>query len=160
MTIKPVQLLVSTLAVFLLAGISDSHVLASEDLAPKRGGLQSPIGKPEFLPVDEAFKLTASRENNTIELRWQVSPGYYLYRHRLSFDATEAELGKPEISPGLDKHDEYFGDVEVYYDELVVRLPIISAEDGAVELVVGYQGCADAGLCYPPQEKPIFAEKM
>lgn len=110
--------------------------------------------------MDEAFQLTAIRVNNAIELRWQVSPGYYLYRHSLSFDSPDAELGEPEIAPGVRKHDEYFGDVEVYYDELQVTLPLKHAGEGRVELVVGYQGCADAGLCYPLQKNTISLENM
>lgn len=153
MYIKSVQLIFVLFSVILLSGASGSGV-------PDFGKRQSLAGESEFLPVDEAFQLTATRENNAIELRWRVSSGYYLYRHRLSFDSPDADLGEPDMAAGIPKHDEYFGDVEVYYDELVVTLPLNAAGEGPVEVVVGYQGCADAGLCYPPQKTTIFPEKL
>ncbi len=128
------------------------------DQGPVPGGGPSVLDAPVFLPVDEAFRLTATKEDGkAIRLRWQVMPGYYLYRHRLSFEPAGGELGKPRMAAGESKHDEYFGDVEVYYGELVVTLPV---EKLPGELTVGYQGCADAGLCYPPQQRTIFVENL
>lgn len=118
------------------------------------------LEESEFLPVDQAFQLTASRtHDNAIRLRWQVMPGYYLYRHRLAFEPSGAKLGEPEMARGQPKVDEYFGKVEVYYDELVVDLPLIEAGDD-FRITVGYQGCADRGLCYPPQKKTISAADL
>ncbi len=106
-------------------------------------------------------------------LYWQITPGYYLYKHRLKA-TSEVALGALFMSPGQAKHDEFFGDVEVYYDELEVIVPILSERaegslseraegslseraegslsDQAMTLMVEYQGCADAGICYPPQK--------
>lgn len=111
-------------------------------------------GEPRFPPADQVFRLDATRDGNTVTLRWYIQPGYYLYRHRLKFTATGAKLGAPVIPAGEKKQDEYFGEVEVYRDELAVQVPIV-AMGKDVELVVGYQGCADAGYCYPPQKKTI-----
>ena len=106
-----------------------------------------------FLPVDQAFQLSATQQNGAITFFWQIAPEYYLYRHRLQFEKvdTQAEIS-PEIPAGKAKHDEYFGDVEVYYGDLAVTLPAMAAEESST-VRVSYQGCADAGLCYPPQNR-------
>ena len=115
------------------------------------------FGNPEFLPVDEAFLLTVVKEGDSLQLHWLVRPGYYLYKDRLSFNFTD----KPVLPDGLEKWDEIFGDVEVYYTELSISMaiPVPFLEDGG-KFVVGYQGCADAGLCYPPQEREFELDKI
>ena len=115
------------------------------------------FGQPQFLPVDEAFLLTVIREGETLQLHWLVKPGYYLYKDRLSFNMSES----PVLPAGLEKWDEIFGDVEVYYTELSVIIPLSASfvENGG-KFVVGYQGCADAGLCYPPQEREFDVDKI
>lgn len=118
---------------------------------------------PEFLPVDEAFRIGASLERAPQQVFWQMEPGYYLYRHRLAFevrDANGASLGAAgevdaRIPAGLAKTDEYFGDVEVYYDSLDVPLTLPDALPEGAVLQVAYQGCADAGLCYPPERRYV-----
>lgn len=117
--------------------------------------------EPEFLPVDEAFRLTTELgADGAVLVRWEMPEGYYLYRHRFDFmtrpvegeRTTDVVLGEPEIPPGKHKVDEYFGEVEVYYDQAQARVPIRSGS-GPVEVGISYQGCADAGLCYPPETK-------
>ncbi|MCZ6641667.1 MAG: protein-disulfide reductase DsbD, partial [Gammaproteobacteria bacterium] len=91
---------------------------------------------------------------------WEIADGYYLYRHRFNFqNRVSAEdsssplvLSEAEIPPGKRKVDEFFGDVEVYYHQAQARIPVQSGA-GVVEVGIGYQGCADAGLCYPPEVK-------
>jgi thiol:disulfide interchange protein DsbD len=86
--------------------------------------------------------------------------GYYLYRHAFAVEARSgssdvqetALIGSLEIPAGLAKVDDYFGPVEVYYGEVAVRVPIFAAA-GPAEIGVKYQGCADAGLCYPPETR-------
>lgn len=120
--------------------------------------------QPQFLPAHEAFVMGVDLERwkrqggDEIEVFWQAADGYYLYRHALDFelrDAGDAEVEVLHIPDGLKTHDEYFGDVEVYYHDLRVRLAL-SGElpDGAI-LRVRYQGCADAGLCYPPDLRDV-----
>ncbi len=110
-------------------------------------------------PVDSVFKLSASAPTrDRIEVRWQIAPGYYLYRHRTAVEPLgEAfRAGGLEIPPGRKHHDEFFGDVETYRGELEVSLPgqaAAGAED--VALRIKYQGCADAGICYPPQTRTL-----
>jgi len=111
----------------------------------------------DFLPVDQAFSFTATPINaGWVELGWQIAVGYYLYRDKLGFVATGTgqTVGEPVLPNGKKNHDEYFGDVEVYYDELIVRLPVQSAS-GSLNLTVNYQGCAEDGICYPPTTKSV-----
>ena len=112
--------------------------------------------QPQFLPVDEAFLLTVSKVGDGVQLHWLVQPGYYLYRDRLSFSGP---VGMPELPDGKRKFDEIFGEVEVYYDELEVFLQFSgSSRQDSDKILVGYQGCADAGLCYPPQKREFILE--
>jgi thiol:disulfide interchange protein DsbD len=108
----------------------------------------------EFLPVREAFRLDViERTPSAIKLQFIAADGYYLYRHRFQFhtDPADVALGAAQIPAGLEKNDEYFGKVEVYYGVLDVELPLDSAEQRPFTLHVSYQGCADKGLCYPPE---------
>jgi thiol:disulfide interchange protein DsbD len=119
-------------------------------------GAASLSNNADFLPVQEAFKLSlVQADAHSIKLRFVATDGYYLYRHRLQFRAEPADitLGAPNIPPGEAKHDEFFGDVEVYHGVLDIELPRSDAR--AFTLVVGYQGCADKGLCYPPQTERL-----
>ncbi|BCJ05019.1 thiol:disulfide interchange protein DsbD [Pseudomonas sp. RtIB026] len=106
----------------------------------------------DFLPVHEAFKLSlVQADAQTVKLRFVATDGYYLYRHRFQFRTEPADirLGAPNIPKGEAKHDEFFGDVEVYHGVLDIELP--RNDPRAFTLLVGYQGCADKGLCYPPE---------
>ncbi|MEZ5560697.1 MAG: protein-disulfide reductase DsbD [Pseudomonadales bacterium] len=120
----------------------------------------------EFLRVDEAFVLTVELDREgAILARWQMPDGYYLYRHRFAFTtrtsasdpSSPVTLGEPEIPPGKSKIDDWFGEVEVYYHEAEARVPVVAGA-GFVEVGVTYQGCADAGLCYPPETKWLAFE--
>ncbi|WPN30766.1 protein-disulfide reductase DsbD [Pseudomonas sp. P5_109] len=110
----------------------------------------------DFLPVREAFKLSLVESTpQSIKLRFVATEGYYLYRHRFQFRADPAEvvLGAAKLPDGQKKHDEYFGDVEVYHGILDVELP--RTDPRAFTLAVTYQGCADKGLCYPPETERL-----
>jgi len=110
----------------------------------------------DFLPVREAFQLSLVESTpQSIKLRFVATEGYYLYRHRFQFraDPPDALLGTARLPDGQKKHDEYFGDVEVYHGILDVELP--RTDPRAFTLVVSYQGCADKGLCYPPETERL-----
>ena len=117
---------------------------------PPKDPLASEI---EFLPVDEAFVLSARRTDRQLVVRWDMPDGYYLYRHAFSVEA--AGLGQPAIPAGQPKVDEYFGDSEVYYGQVEVTVPIHVATARPMRVHVTYQGCSDYGLCYPPQRRLI-----
>ena len=112
----------------------------------------------EFLSVDEAFVLSARRTDGQLVVRWDMPDGYYLYRHAFSVEGDVAGLGQVVIPAGVPKVDEYFGDSEVYYGRVELTVPIDAAAEPALgrsRLHVTYQGCADYGLCYPPQRRSI-----
>ncbi|UVK99398.1 protein-disulfide reductase DsbD [Pseudomonas sp. B21-048] len=113
----------------------------------------------DFLPVREAFKLSLVESTpQSIKLRFVATEGYYLYRHRFQFRAEPADisLGTAQLPKGEQKHDEFFGDVEVYHGILDIDLP--RTDSRAFTLVVTYQGCADKGLCYPPETERLSIE--
>ncbi|MCU1758281.1 protein-disulfide reductase DsbD [Pseudomonas sp. 14P_8.1_Bac3] len=107
--------------------------------------------KAEFLPVDKAFILTSERlESGETQLFWQIADGYYLYQKRLKFDGLAPDH-LPSLPDGESHSDEFFGEQPVYRQGLELKIPA-----GATgQIKVGYQGCADAGLCYPPQTRVI-----
>ncbi len=112
----------------------------------------------EFLDVDAAFKLAVERADDGVTARFDIAPGYHLYRERLAFDAEPASLraGVAELPRGAITHDPNFDhDMEVYTGHLDVPLALLgdTAAAGFALLHIGYQGCADAGLCYPPQTR-------
>ncbi|ABA75673.1 protein-disulfide reductase DsbD [Pseudomonas fluorescens] len=107
--------------------------------------------KPEFLPVDKAFVLTSQRlDSGETQLFWQIADGYYLYQKRLKFDGLTTQ-NIPALPEGESHSDEYFGEQPVYRQGLELKIP--AAATGQIK--VSYQGCADAGLCYPPQTRVI-----
>lgn len=135
---------------------------ASASLLDSRPTL-APLGAPlnnsaDFLPVREAFKLNLiSNSADNIKLRFVATDGYYLYKHRFKFSTEPADigLGEAQMPAGEQKTDEYFGDVEVYHNIVDVDLPINPPTDRPYTLNVTYQGCADKGLCYPPETEQI-----
>ena len=124
------------------------------------GGAKKSGGGDDFLPVDEAFRFSAFPDGaDRVKLIWQIADGYYLYRARVKVATTskDAQLGALEMPTGETKQDEFFGKQEIYHHELVAGVPVAraSAAAFALPLEVTYQGCASAGLCYPPQTKTI-----
>jgi thiol:disulfide interchange protein DsbD len=116
--------------------------------------------EPDFLPPDQAFRFSALPDGpDSIRLIWGVTDGYYLYRARIkaSSDTTQAKLGELSLPAGETKNDEYFGKQEVYHHDVVGSISVARASSGdlTVPLKVTYQGCASAGLCYPPITKTI-----
>jgi thiol:disulfide interchange protein DsbD len=130
-------------------------------------GLSAPravaqLGESEFLPPDQAFRVEVAAEAaDRVRVDFLVTPGYYLYRHRMSFrldeaaGATPATLGAAAIPEGEWKEDEFFGRQQVFHESVSVTIPVSRGPGAALELplVVGLQGCADKGLCYPPEKR-------
>ena len=120
-------------------------------------GAPSLNNSADFLPVREAFKLNLIQgDAQSIKLRFVASEGYYLYRHRFQFrtEPTDIKLGSVQLPQGEAKHDEFFGDVEVYHGILDIDLPRTD-DKRPFTLLVTYQGCADKGLCYPPETERL-----
>ncbi|HWM71700.1 MAG TPA: protein-disulfide reductase DsbD [Steroidobacteraceae bacterium] len=121
---------------------------------------QQKSGEPDFLSPDEAFRFSALADGpDSIRLIWGVTDGYYLYRARIkaSSDGTQVKLGELTLPTGETKMDEYFGKQEVYHHDVVGAISVARSSSGdlAVPLKVTYQGCASAGLCYPPITKVV-----
>ena len=118
-------------------------------------GLARAAGTDDLLEPEKAFRMTASAiDARTLEVKFAIAPGYYMYRERFRFAVyppAAATLGGPLFPPGTRKKDEFFGEVETYRGALAIRVPVESAA-GAFDLVVTSQGCADAGVCYVPME--------
>jgi thiol:disulfide interchange protein DsbD len=123
------------------------------------------VEQDEFLPVEEAYQLALEvTGDQSLRLYWQITEGYYLYKKRFSFSLETAD-GEVEITPefptGVIREDEYFGKSEVYYNFADINLALAEpAERGTLK--ISSQGCADAGLCYPPNRQEFrvdFAEK-
>ncbi len=106
-----------------------------------------------FLKPEQAFKLRLDEvRGSTATLHWSIAPGYYLYRDRLTVSALPGETVGEVVRPaGKRKSDPNFGEVEVYHDSVRVQVDA----SGASALQVGWQGCAEEGLCYPPQQQTL-----
>ncbi len=143
----------------LLAALALLAVCAQAALPSALTGAVTGSGADEFLPVREAFRLTIARDDHGFIARWQIADGYYLYRDKFRFalvdnqGVTITALGAPQSPAGQLKDDEIFGRVEIYHTQVDVRLPlnVIPQQPATATLQVTYQGCAEAGLCYPPE---------
>ncbi len=153
-----------------LAARSAAAAVAASDPATHarpdpKGGISALLDslKPsgdEFLQPDQAFRFDAlAAGTDRVRLVWEIADGYYLYRARIKVTTSspQAQLGALEMPGGQFKTDEYFGKQEVYHHELIASVPVARAGGAAFELPlqVTYQGCAEAGLCYPPITKTV-----
>lgn len=113
--------------------------------------------EPQFLPVDQAFMLDYAQKDGELTIRFTIADGYYLYLKQFKYVAKQAEIGTPTYPKGVIIEDEFYGKSEVFYNAVAITVPLKSAtKDGVVK--IRYQGCADAGLCYPPTVKVIYLE--
>lgn len=112
------------------------------------------LAGPEPLRPEQAFRYAVATEGRDIIVRWQIEPGYYLYRERMSFvpHGEDASFGTPLMPEGELYSDEFFGEMHVYRGEAVVRIPVAGTPAGPLGFTIRSQGCADIGLCYPPQK--------
>jgi thiol:disulfide interchange protein DsbD len=145
-------------------GLFPSARSAVDSLNPLAAAFRSMLGAAgtaDLLPADQAFRFFAEvQEPSTLRLHWQIADGYYLYREKFSvrlFETDGVRLGSYEIPHGEPKQDEEFGPVEVFHRELSFTLPLIrtAAEARTIRLEVGFQGCAERGVCYPPMQKTV-----
>ena len=124
-------------------------------------GIDLPDDKPEFLPPDKAFKMSVTNiGEKKILIDWQIEKGYYLYMGMFEFstDQENVKITKAQMPDGTKKVDEFFGNVDVYYNSTSAELTFDKINKNT-NLIVTYQGCADAGLCYPPIKKIISLDK-
>jgi len=121
--------------------------------------LGSAAADPKLLPPEEAFRFSArALDERTIEARFAVADGYYLYRDKMRFAVTPdaAALAAPQLPAGKVKDDQFFGKVETFRDGVVVKLAMARTGPGqSVVLAAESQGCADQGVCYPPNVQKV-----
>ena len=116
------------------------------------------IAQASFLPEEQAFVFSYSLEDNQIELRWEMPDHYYLYQERFAFADTQRLPLNVFFSPAELKFDELFGrETLVHYNLAKVRLPL-NADTPKQTITLQYQGCADTGLCYPPQTRTLLVD--
>lgn len=160
---KPSILRYALNVLLLLATLAAQSVLAAAGPAS-----ESPVrsAEQELLEPGRAFQLSARHfDSQTIELTYKIAEGYYMYRGRFKFvlePKTSGKAGKARFSNGKMKQDPTFGRVEVYRESVRILLPIVmtggddaSASAKKVRLRVTSQGCADVGVCYPPQHETL-----
>lgn len=119
-----------------------------------QASLFAPKGGSQFVPVDQAFTFDFKQQGNQVTLNWQIRPGYYLYRQQIKLVPQQATLGAFTLPEGLSHKDEFFGEVAIFKQQLNLQVPLQQAAANA-SLSVTYQGCAEAGFCYPPETRTI-----
>lgn len=115
----------------------------------------------DFLKVEDAFKFSLSADkNNQLSAIWSIADKHYLYKNKFKFELLKGNgfsIQPPEMPAGKAKNDEYLGDYEAYYHDLIINIPVSGAGDPSkpLALKVTYQGCSEAGICYPKVSKNI-----
>lgn len=126
--------------------------------------LMTPVqAEQKFLLPDQAFQISGVADGaDGVRVRWEIADGYYLYQSKLRFRSQTLGItpGTPELPQAETKNDEFFGEVQVYRDSLEVVLPLTRApgSENILTLEATSQGCADAGLCYPPHRQQLLLE--
>ncbi|HEY2144488.1 MAG TPA: protein-disulfide reductase DsbD domain-containing protein [Steroidobacteraceae bacterium] len=141
-----------TLALLLgLAGAANAKPWWMRDVASN---------ETDFLPPDVAFRVGARMDGNLLKVRWIIADGYYLYRQKVDVRAESPDLMvyPPQLPKGVIKTDPYLGTQEIYTQQVEALVPYSRIDAGAhpIQIKVTYQGCAEAGLCYPPITKVLF----
>lgn len=127
-------------------------LLCALSLAPAAG-----LAEEELLEPEKAFQFSAQQtEPGSVEARFQIAKGYYLYHTKFNFSADrDVQLGTPSMPKGKVIQDEFFGRMETHRGDLRVLIPLIRAASEPFTLKAEFQGCADLGVCYPPQEASV-----
>jgi thiol:disulfide interchange protein DsbD len=113
--------------------------------------------QPQPLPLEQAFPFYVSIQSPIrLNVSWTIAEAHYLYRHRFAFAIKQSAEAEPvpvdfTLPDGIAKSDQFFGDIEAYYDSVTAAIPVPENSNAAAILVIEYQGCADWGFCYPPQ---------
>ncbi len=118
-------------------------------------GVQS--NEEDFLPPDAAFQVSSRVDGNVLHVRWSIADGYYLYRHKMDVKAESPDLlvSAPSFPRGTTRTDPYLGTQEIFTQQVEAMVAYTRSDAGAhpIQIKVTYQGCAEAGLCYPPISK-------
>jgi thiol:disulfide interchange protein DsbD len=146
-------------SIFLIAATLGAVSLAAAKPWWLRGSVSN---DSDFLPPDVAFRVGSRVDGNEVRVRWVIADGYYLYRKRFEIvaESPDLTLGQPAFPPGTRKTDPYLGEQEIYTQQVVGTAAFQRSDFGAhpMQIKVTYQGCAEAGLCYPPITKVLFPQ--
>lgn len=107
-----------------------------------------------FIPVDQAFAFDFRQQGDQLTLSWQIHPDYYLYRQQIKIVPNNATFGAFTLPEGIAHRDEFYGEVAIFKQQLTLKIPITQAGEQA-SVSVTYQGCAEAGFCYPPETRVV-----
>ena len=133
--------------------------LAQQDSLLNSRSSSFPIVRSSILPAEEAFAVNTFIEApDTVVLLWEIKQGYYLYQKSISVADNAGQVySLPELPAGKVIEDEFFGEVEVYFDRLLIRFPLttLAMENNSANFTLQYQGCAKDLYCYPLQITPI-----
>ncbi len=122
---------------------------------------QQTQAQPEPLPLEQAFPFFVSEQSpGKYRVTWDLAQGHYLYRHAFDFSLRQNADGDSfevnyTIPDGIKKTDQFFGQIEAYYNQVTIDLELTTVPGPEAELMIHYQGCADWGFCYPPQRFPF-----
>ncbi len=122
--------------------------------ASASAGLFDAPGRSNFVPADRAFAFDFQQNQHDLNLSWHIKDGYYLYRKQITLTTKDAAIVEPSLPPGEWHEDEFYGKSEIYRQRLMLPITLTQASKAAT-LTVTYQGCADAGFCYPPETKVV-----
>lgn len=122
--------------------------------ASASAGLFDAPGRSSFVPADRAFAFDFQQNQHDLNLSWHIKDGYYLYRKQITLTTKDAAIVEPSLPPGEWHEDEFYGKSEIYRQRLMLPITLTQASKAAT-LTVTYQGCADAGFCYPPETKVV-----
>ncbi|SFR15918.1 thiol:disulfide interchange protein DsbD [Enterobacter sp. kpr-6] len=122
--------------------------------APTFAGLFDAPGRSDFVPADQAFAFDFQQNQHDLQLNWQIKEGYYLYRQQVKVTAAQADIAPLTLPAGEQHEDEFYGKSEIYRQRLDLPVSVQQAAKNAT-LTVTYQGCADAGFCYPPETRVV-----
>lgn len=150
------------LTIFTLSSSSTFAADSLDQLVRNVAALKLNLFSNELLKPEEAFEFSANvKDENTIYVSWEIAPSYYLYREKIKLelvDANGVKLGNFTIPKGTPKHDEAFGNVEIFSGDLHFNVPLIrdNKTTKTLTLRASFQGCAERGVCYPPMKKDVL----
>ncbi|CQJ04779.1 protein-disulfide reductase DsbD [Yersinia frederiksenii] len=140
--------------ILLLCSVLLTPYSAQASLFGENGSFGQKSSQNRFIPVDQAFAFDFRQQGDQLTLSWQINPDYYLYREQIKIVPQNATLGAFTLPEGKAHHDEFYGEVAIFKQQLTLKIPITQAGDGA-SVSVTYQGCAEAGFCYPPEMRVV-----
>ncbi|OWF79820.1 protein-disulfide reductase DsbD [Yersinia frederiksenii] len=140
--------------ILLLCSVLLAPHSAQASLFGEKSSFGQQSSQNRFIPVDQAFAFDFRQQGDQLTLSWQIHPDYYLYRQQIKIVPQNASLGTFTLPEGIAHHDEFYGEVAIFKQQLTLKIPIMQAGEQA-SVSVTYQGCAEAGFCYPPETRVV-----